>query len=70
MSQFGMQMPGAQRARKARMNVYTAIMFCAVLALLTANAIAYLNGSIIAPKDAGAMGPLTIHEKGRVSIAN
>lgn len=33
MSQFGMQMPGGRLRRTASMNIYTGLLFCAVLAL-------------------------------------
>lgn len=36
MSQFGMQMPGGQMRRGATMNVYTGLLFLAVVALATA----------------------------------
>ena len=36
MSQFGMQMPGGRMRRAASMNVYTGLLFCAVVALATA----------------------------------
>lgn len=68
MSQLGMQMPGAQRARKARMNVYTTLLLAAVLVLVAANAIVYLNASKVAPADAGLMGPFTMHEEGRINL--
>ena len=33
MSQFGMQMPGGRARRSAGVNVYTGLLFCAVVAL-------------------------------------
>lgn len=36
MSQFGMQMPGGRMKRSASMNVYTGLLFCAVVALAVA----------------------------------
>ncbi len=36
MSQFGMQMPGGRMKRTASMNIYTGLLFCAVLALAVA----------------------------------
>jgi hypothetical protein len=36
MSQFGMQMPGGRMKRSASMNIYTGLLFCAVLALAVA----------------------------------
>lgn len=36
MSQFGMQMPGGRMKRAASMNIYTGLLFCAVLSLAVA----------------------------------
>jgi hypothetical protein len=36
MSQFGMQMPGGRLKRTASMNVYTGLLFLAVVSLATA----------------------------------
>ena len=36
MSSFGMQMPGGRLKRSASMNIYTGLLFCAVLALAVA----------------------------------
>jgi hypothetical protein len=36
MSQFGMQMPGGRMKRTASMNIYTGLLFCAVLGLAVA----------------------------------
>ena len=36
MSQFGMQMPGGRLKRTAAMNVYTGLLFLAVVSLATA----------------------------------
>lgn len=68
MSQFGMQMPGAQRSRRAGLNIYTGMLACAVLFLAAAVAIVWIQGSKIAPADAGPVAPLSVHEEGRVRI--
>jgi hypothetical protein len=36
MSQFGMQMPGGRASRAASMNIYTGLLFAAVVALAVA----------------------------------
>jgi len=36
MSQYGMQMPGGRMKRTASMNIYTGLLFCAVVALAVA----------------------------------
>ncbi len=49
MSQFGMQMPAGQMQRGASMNVYTGLLFAAVVALLAASVFVFLQGQIIGP---------------------
>ena len=49
MSQFGMQMPGGQIHRGSSMNVYTGLLFVAVLALLAACIWMFMQGREIAP---------------------
>lgn len=49
MSQFGMQMPGARAKRAASINVYTGLLFVAVVALIAACAMTYINGAKISP---------------------
>jgi hypothetical protein len=55
MSQFGMQLPGGQVRRGAGMNVYTGLLFCAVVALAAACAMMYMQGSKLGP-DGNAFG--------------
>jgi hypothetical protein len=45
MSQYGMNMPGGQGRRVAQMNVYTGLLFVAVLALATACVYVYIGGT-------------------------
>ncbi len=49
MSQFGMQMPAGQMQRGASMNVYTGLLFAAVVALLAASIFVFMQGQIIGP---------------------
>jgi hypothetical protein len=63
MSQMGMQLPGAQRKRAPAINVYTGLMFCAVVALAAAVALMFRASASIGP-DEGLMGALKIHPKG------
>lgn len=49
MSQYGMQMPAGQMQRGASMNVYTGLLFAAVVALLAATVFVFLQGQIIGP---------------------
>lgn len=64
MSQMGMQMPGAQRGRKASLNIYTGMSFVAMLALLVATIFVFRAASTVAPED-GPMGVLKLHEPGK-----
>lgn len=59
MSQFGMQMPGGRMKRTASMNVYTGLMFLAVMSLLAACGFMWFAGGKIGPDG----NPLGIHEK-------
>lgn len=45
MSQFGMQMPGGRMQRGASPDIYTGLMALAVVALLAACAMMYVQGS-------------------------
>ena len=47
MSQMGMNLPGATRRRGATMDIYTGLLFVAVVALIAACAVVFVNGSII-----------------------
>jgi len=57
--QIGMQMPGGRSGGGSGIDIFTGLMFIAVLALLAATVVAYVQGGKIAPEgDAFAM-----HEK-------
>jgi hypothetical protein len=68
MSQMGMQMPGAQRGRKASLNIYTGLSFVAMLALLVATIFVFQAAYTVAP-EGGAMGVLKLHKPGQ-NISN
>ena len=55
MSQMGMNLPGATRRRGATMDIYTGLLFVAVVALIAACAVVFINGSLIG-KDGSAFG--------------
>lgn len=64
MSQFGMQMPGGRQSRSANPDVYTALMFLAVVALAAACAVLWIQASKV-----GADGsPFQLQEEGRISL--
>lgn len=50
MSQLGMQLPGAQARRGASMNVYTGLMFVAVVCLIAAIVVVFRAGTMLAPE--------------------
>ncbi len=55
MSQFGMQMPGGRMKRGATPDVYTGLMVLAVVALLAACALMYMQGAKVGV-DGSALG--------------
>ncbi|KAA0215810.1 MAG: hypothetical protein DYG94_06540 [Leptolyngbya sp. PLA3] len=64
MSQFGMQMPGGRQSRGPVPDVYTALMFVAVVALAAACAVLWINASKV-----GANGsPFELQEQGRIQL--
>ncbi len=67
MSQLGMQMPGAQRSRRATPNVYTGLLLAAVTALAVATVIVFLQAQKVAPGE-GMLDVLKLQEPERVSL--
>lgn len=65
MSQFGMQMPGGRMRRAASPDVYTGLMALAVVALLAASILVYLQGAKVGP-DGNAIG---LQDPDRISLA-
>lgn len=64
MSQFGMQMPGARMKRAASMNIYTGLLFCAVVALAVASGFMWVAASKV-----GVNGsPFELQQAGRVKL--
>lgn len=58
MGRMGMQLPGGMRRATPTLNVYTGLLFLAVVALGIACAAVYLNGSLIGPEG----NALAVHE--------
>ena len=69
MSEMGMQMPGRRRPRASSPNVYTGLMLGAVACLVLAVVFVVMAGMKIGPADKGAMAPFSIHEEGKVKLA-
>ena len=61
MSQFGMQMPGSQRTRKAGLNVYTGLMFFAVACLAAAVAFVFMAAQSVSLTD-DPMSAFQVHQ--------
>ena len=64
MGQFGMQLPGGQMQRGASMNIYTGLLFLAVIALGAASVFVYLNAGKVG-KDGN---PLSLQTKNQISL--
>jgi hypothetical protein len=64
MSQFGMQMPGGRQNKGAGPDVYTALMFLAVVAMGVAVAMLYVAGTKVAPDG----NPLKIQEPNKIQL--
>ncbi len=65
MSQFGMQMPGGRARRSSSMNVYTGLLFCAVVAMGVASGFMWMAAKSVSP-DPG--NPFKIQEVGNGKI--
>lgn len=65
MGQFGMQMPGGRVKRTASMNVYTGLLFLAVVALAVASGFMWRSASMLG----GNGNPFEMQQTGRVNIA-
>ncbi len=65
MSQFGMQMPAGQFQRGPTMNVYTGLIFLAVIALLGACAFMFAQGGQLSPDGS----PFSL-QKGEIKFPN
>jgi hypothetical protein len=63
-----MQMPAGQLQRGASMNVYTGLLFVAVVALIAASAFVYVQASMIGP-DGNALGSYELKPDGTYDTA-
>lgn len=64
MSQFGMQMPGGRVRRGASMNIYTGLLFVAVVALAVACGFLYTAAGKVSPDG----GPFTLQKPGSIRL--
>jgi hypothetical protein len=65
MSQFGMQMPGGRARRAASVNVYTGLLFCAVIALAAACGFMWIAATKVSPTPGN---PFEMQQAGQIKI--
>ncbi len=70
MSQYGMHMPGGAMQRRPSMDVYTGLLFLAVVSLVAACLFVWIQGAKIAPPGAGGGNglPLNLQSASGVSL--
>ncbi|MCA9272662.1 MAG: hypothetical protein KDA31_06420 [Phycisphaerales bacterium] len=64
--QFGMKMPGGRRSRGGGPDVYTGLLFLAVLVLATATTLMYLAAVDVSPES----NPLALQQGDRIELPN
>lgn len=69
MSQLGMQLPGSQRGRKAQPNVYTGLLLFAVIALVFAVVLTFMNLRSVAPGE-GPLDVLKFQDPDRITLSD
>ena len=67
MSQLGMNLPGSQRRRGASMNIYTGLLFLAVVCLAAAVVMVWIAGIELAPEE-GPLGAFKVQDSNRIVI--
>jgi hypothetical protein len=69
MSQMGMQLPGAQRSRRALPDVYTGLLLVVIVLLIAALVVVYFQAQTLAPEE-GPLGVLKLQDPDRVQLPN
>lgn len=69
MSQLGMNLPGSQRTRGASMNIYTGLLFLAVVSLGAATAIVWMAGMSLGPEE-GPLGAFKVQDESNIKLPN
>lgn len=67
MSQIGMNLPGSQRKRVASMNIYTGLLFLAVVSLTGAVILVMRAGMELAPEK-GLVGVFKVQDAKRIQL--
>lgn len=67
MSQLGMNLPGSKRMLGASMNIYTGLLFLAVVCMAAAVALVWQAGAELSP-DQGAMAPFSLQDANRIQL--
>ena len=66
MSQFGMKMPGGRRARSGGLDVYTGLLFLAVIVLGAAVTLMYFAAVKVSPEKS----PIKLQDANRITLPN
>ncbi len=64
--QLAMKMPGGRRSRSGGPDVYTGLLFLAVLVLATATTLMYFAAVEVSPES----NPLSLQQSGQVKLPN
>jgi hypothetical protein len=67
MSQLGMNLPGSKRKLGASMNIYTGLLFLAVVCMAAAVALVWSAGVELSP-DQGSMAPFSLQDANRIQL--
>jgi len=69
MSQMGLQMPGARTVRRPQLNIYTALVFIAVIILAIASGIVWQASSKLSPEQ-GVKAPFAVQKPGDIRFSS
>ena len=69
MNQMGLQMPGARTVRRPQLNVYTALVFIATVALAAACGIVWQASAKLSP-ESGMTAPFAIQDEGGITFGS
>lgn len=67
MSQLGMNLPGSKRSATASMNIYTGLLFLAVVCMAAAVALVWRSGVELSPEK-GATAPFALQDANHIRL--
>jgi len=67
MAKVGMQMPGGRQRQKASPDIYTGLLFLAVIVLGAATGVVFMQASKVAPPGGN---PLAVQDTNRVQLGD